>query len=190
MIAAVAIAGIRIFPIIEARIPSGSILEKNRERPSWQQPRTQVTLSELIPGQYVSTIGRIAYAKTSKRTDVRLEYLPNWFSQECYRTPFKAPFVSHRISYPLILATSLRSVYVHEFDDKSILLVVMEYTKIESKNATESFVRVSCPSSNLVALYADFCNEKHHHCTMFNGISVVLYLTTTHLIYNGNINNI
>jgi len=37
----------------------------------------------LIPGQYVSTIGRIAYAKTSKRNDVRLEYLPNWFSQEC-----------------------------------------------------------------------------------------------------------
>ena len=32
--------------------------ERYRLLPSWQQPRTQVTLSELIPRQY----GRIAYA--------------------------------------------------------------------------------------------------------------------------------
>jgi len=30
-------------------------------QPSWQQPRPQVSLSELIPRQYVSTIARIAY---------------------------------------------------------------------------------------------------------------------------------
>jgi hypothetical protein len=38
-------------------------------QPSWQQARPQVTLSELIPGQYVSTTARIAYVKTYEKTD-------------------------------------------------------------------------------------------------------------------------
>jgi len=37
--------------------------------PSSQQPRPQVTLSELIPGKYVSTIARVVYLKTSERQD-------------------------------------------------------------------------------------------------------------------------
>jgi hypothetical protein len=49
---------------------------------------------------------------------------------------FKVPFVSHRFSYPLIRNSVYKfySVYVHEFEDKSVLLVVTEYTKIEPKN--------------------------------------------------------
>ena len=38
-------------------------------QPSWQQPRPQLTLSELTPGQYISTTAKIAYVKTSERTD-------------------------------------------------------------------------------------------------------------------------
>ena len=50
---------------------------------------------------------------------------------------FKVPFISHRISYPLIRYSiyKLDSVYVHEFPlDKSLLLVITEHTKIDSKD--------------------------------------------------------
>jgi hypothetical protein len=51
---------------------------------------------------------------------------------------FKVPFISHRISYPLIRNSVYKfdSVYVHEFSssDKSLLLVITEHTKIDSKN--------------------------------------------------------
>jgi ABC-type dipeptide/oligopeptide/nickel transport system ATPase component len=38
-------------------------------QPSWQQTRPQLILSELTPGQYISTTARIAYVRTSERTD-------------------------------------------------------------------------------------------------------------------------
>jgi hypothetical protein len=49
---------------------------------------------------------------------------------------FKAPFVSHRISYPLIRNSvyKFNSAYVHEFEDKSVLLIVTEHTKSGPKN--------------------------------------------------------
>jgi hypothetical protein len=52
---------------------------------------------------------------------------------------FKVSFVSHRISYPLIRNSvyKFNSGYVHEFDDKSVLLVVTEHTKIEPKNVED-----------------------------------------------------
>jgi hypothetical protein len=103
-------------------------------QPSWQQPRPQLTLSELIPEQYVSTTARIAYVKTSERTDALGTKLV--FTGVLEDSTFKAPFVSHRISYPLIRNSvyKFNSAYVHEFEDKSILLVVTEHTKIEPKN--------------------------------------------------------
>src|SRR5215831_2878174 len=106
-------------------------------QPSWQQPRPQVTLSELIPGQYVSTTARIAYVKTSERTDALGTKLI--FTGVLEDSTFKAPFVSHRISYPLIRNSvyKFNSAYVHEFDDKSVLFVVTEHTKIEPKNVED-----------------------------------------------------
>ena len=49
---------------------------------------------------------------------------------------FKVPFVSHRVTYPLIRNSVYKfySAYVHEFEDKSVLLIVTEHTKIEPKN--------------------------------------------------------
>ena len=50
---------------------------------------------------------------------------------------FRVPFVSHRISYPLIRNCVYRfqSAYVHEFpSEKSLLLVITEYTKISPKD--------------------------------------------------------
>jgi len=45
---------------------------------------------------------------------------------------FKVPFVSRRISYPLI-RNSVYKFVVYEFEDKSLLLIITEHTKIESK---------------------------------------------------------
>jgi hypothetical protein len=106
-------------------------------QPSWQQPRPQLTLSELIPGQYVSTTTRISYVKTSERTDALGTKLI--FTGVLEDSTFKAPFVSHRISYPLIRNSvyKFNSAYVHEFEDKSLLLVVTENTKNEDKNVED-----------------------------------------------------
>ncbi len=106
-------------------------------QPSWQQPRPQVALSELIPGQYVSTIARIAHVKTSERTDALGTKLI--FTGVLEDSTFKAPFVSHRISYPLIRNSvyKFNSAYVHQFEEKSVLLVVTEHTKIDTKNVED-----------------------------------------------------
>src|SRR5918997_1615847 len=52
---------------------------------------------------------------------------------------FKVPFVSHRISYPLIrnCVYKFHSAYVHEFPEKSLLLVITEHTKISSKDVED-----------------------------------------------------
>ena len=106
-------------------------------QPSWQQTRPQLTLSELTPRQYVSTTVRIAYVKTSERTDALGAKMV--FTGVFEDSTFKAPFVSHRISYPLIRNSvyKFNSSYVHEFEDKSVLLIVTEHTKIEPKNVDD-----------------------------------------------------
>ena len=96
--------------------------------------KTELTLSELIPGKYVSTVARIIHLKTTERHDALGNKLV--FSGMLEDSTFKVPFVSHRISYPLIKNSVYKfySAYVHEFEDKSVLLVVTEHTKIEPKN--------------------------------------------------------
>jgi hypothetical protein len=103
-------------------------------QPSWQQPRPQLTLSDLIPGKYVAVMARIAYLKTSEKHDALGNKLI--FSGILEDSTFKIPFVSHRIAYPLIRNSVYKfySAYVHEFEDKSILLIIIEHTKIEPKN--------------------------------------------------------
>jgi len=61
------------------------------------------------------------------------------FHRSVKDSTFKAPFVSHRISYPLIRNSvyKFNSAYVHEFDDKSVLLVVTEHKKIDPKNVED-----------------------------------------------------
>ena len=104
--------------------------------PSFQEPRLQLTLSELIPGKYVSTTARVVYLKTIERQDALGSKM--LFSGILEDSTFKVPFISHRISYPLIRNSvyKFNSAYVHEFSssDKSLLLVITEHTKIDSKN--------------------------------------------------------
>jgi hypothetical protein len=106
--------------------------------PSYQQPIPLVTLSELIPGKYVSTAARVVYVKTVERQDALGSKMV--FSGILEDPSFKVPFVSHRISYPLIRNSiyKFHSSYVHEFPtDKSLLLVITEHTKVDSKNVED-----------------------------------------------------
>ena len=101
--------------------------------PSFQETIPSVTLSELEPGKYVSIQARIVYLKTVEKHDALGEKVV--FTGLVEDTTFKIPFVSHRISYPLIRDSVYRfhSAYVHEFPDKSLLFVITEHTKNRSK---------------------------------------------------------
>jgi hypothetical protein len=106
--------------------------------PSLHEPIPLVTLSELEPGKYVSTLARIVYLKTVEKHDALGEKVV--FSGLIEDSAFKVPFVSHRISYPLIRDSVYRfhSAYVHEFPDRSLLLVITEHTKIDPKNIDDN----------------------------------------------------
>ena len=103
-------------------------------QPSSEQPRPAADPLRIISGKYVSTTARIVHLKTTERHEALGNKLV--FSGMLEDSTFKVPFVSHRISYPLIRNSVYKfySAYVHEFEDKSNLLVVIEHTKIEPKN--------------------------------------------------------
>jgi hypothetical protein len=102
--------------------------------PSLYEPLPLVTLSELEPGKYSSIQARIVYLKTVEKHDALGEKVV--FSGIIEDSTFKIPFVSHKISFPLIRDSVYRfdSAYVHEFPDKSVLLVITEFTRIYPKN--------------------------------------------------------
>jgi hypothetical protein len=105
--------------------------------PSQDQRLTDVTLSELIPGKYVSTTARVVYLRAIEKQDALGSKMI--FSGIVEDSAFKVPFVSHRISYPLIrnCVYKFQSAYVHEFPEKSLLLVITEYTKISPKDVED-----------------------------------------------------
>jgi hypothetical protein len=102
--------------------------------PTLREPIPSVTLSDLEAGKYVSIQARIAYIKTVEKHDALGEKVVFTGVLEDARS--KVSFVSHKISYPLIRESVYRihSAYVHEFPDRSLLLVITEFTKLEPKN--------------------------------------------------------
>jgi hypothetical protein len=129
-------------------IVKGSILQE-REEEDYPDPNTlpplptqepriteeEVTLSELVPGKYVSTTARVVYLRAIEKQDSLGTKVI--FSGILEDSTFRVPFVSHRISYPLIrnCVYKFQSAYVHEFpSDRSLLLVITEYTKINPKD--------------------------------------------------------
>jgi hypothetical protein len=105
--------------------------------PSQEQRIADVTLSELIPGKYVSTTARVVYLRAIEKQDSLGSKMI--FSGILEDSKFKVPFVSHRISYPLIrnCVYKFQSAYVHEFPERSLLLVITEYTKISPKDVED-----------------------------------------------------
>ena len=125
-------------------IVRGPILQEREENypdpstlplPTQEQRLSDVTLSELVPGKYVSTSARVVYLRTIEKQDALGTKVI--FSGILEDSTFKVPFVSHRISYPLIrnCVYKFQSAYVHEFaSERSLLLVITEHTKISPKD--------------------------------------------------------
>ena len=80
---------------------------------------------------------RIAYLKTSEKHDALGEKVV--FTGVLEDATSKVSFVSHKISYPLIRDSvyKIHSAYVHEFPDRSLLLVITEFTKLDPKNVED-----------------------------------------------------
>src|SRR5215475_293148 len=105
--------------------------------PTLREPIPSVTLSELEPGKYISTAARISYIRTAERHDALGEKMV--FTGILEDSKSKVSFVSHKISYPLIRDSvyDIHSAYVHEFPDRSLLLVITEFTKLNPKNVED-----------------------------------------------------
>jgi hypothetical protein len=105
--------------------------------PALREPIPSVTLAELEPGKYMSTVARVAYLRTAERHDALGEKMV--FTGVLEDRMSKVSFVSHKISFPLIRDSvyKIDSAYVHEFPDRSLLLVITEFTKLEPKNVED-----------------------------------------------------
>jgi hypothetical protein len=88
--------------------------------PSQESRIAEVTLSELTPGKYVSATARVVYLRTIEKQDALGTRVI--FSGKLEDSTFKVPFVSHRISYPLIrnCVYKFQSAYVHEFPSERV----------------------------------------------------------------------
>ena len=105
---------------------------------SLREPIPSVTLSELEPGKYTSTTARVAYLRTAERHDALGVKVV--FTGVLEDSKSKVLFVSHKIAFPLIRDSvyNINSAYVHEFPDRSLLLVITEFTKLEPKNIEDT----------------------------------------------------
>ncbi len=105
--------------------------------PALREPIPTVTLSELEPGKYMSMVARVVYIRTGVRQDAIGEKVV--FTGVLEDAKNKVSFVSHKIAYPLIRDSvyNINSAYVHEFLDRSLLLVITEFTKLDPKNVED-----------------------------------------------------
>jgi hypothetical protein len=101
--------------------------------PSTYEPKPQVALADLTAKSYVKTVGRAVYLKTTERQDELGSKVI--FSGILEDATFKIPFVSHKINVPWQRDTVYKfdNAYVHEFPDRSLLLVITEFTDWQLK---------------------------------------------------------
>jgi 3-methyladenine DNA glycosylase AlkC len=101
--------------------------------PSTYEPKPQVALADLTAKSYVKTVGRAVYLKTTERQDELGSKVI--FSGILEDATFKMPFVSHKLNIPWQRDTVYKfdNAYVHEFPDRSFLLVITEFTDWQLK---------------------------------------------------------
>jgi hypothetical protein len=101
--------------------------------PSTYEPKPQVALADLKAKSYVKTVGRAVYLKTTERQDeLGCKVI---FSGILEDATFKIPFDSHKINVPWQRDTVYKfdNACVHEFPDRSLLLVITEFTEWQIK---------------------------------------------------------
>src|SRR4029079_16288918 len=101
--------------------------------PSTHEPKPQVVLADLPVKSYVKTVGRAVYLKTTERQDELGTKVI--FSGLLEDASFKIAFVSHKMNIPWLRDTVFKfdNAYVHEFPDRSLLLVITEFTDWQLK---------------------------------------------------------
>src|SRR6476659_9130515 len=101
--------------------------------PSTYEPKSQVTLADLTAKSYVKITARAVYLKTTERQDQLGTKVI--FSGILEDATFKLPFVSHKLNIPWQRDTVYKfdNAYVHEFPDRSLLLVITEFTDWQLK---------------------------------------------------------
>lgn len=101
--------------------------------PSTYEPKPQLSLADLTPKSYVKTVARAVYLRTTERQDELGTKVI--FSGILEDATFKMPFVSHKINVPWQRDTVYKfdNAYVHEFPDRSLLLVITEFTEWQIK---------------------------------------------------------
>ncbi len=101
--------------------------------PSTYEPKPQVALSDLTAKSYANITARAVYLKTSERQDALGTKVI--FTGVLEDAKFKIPFVSHKINIPWQRDTVYKfyNAYVHEFPDRSLLLVITEFTDWQLK---------------------------------------------------------
>ncbi len=101
--------------------------------PSTYKPKSQVALADLTAKSYVKIVARAVYLKTSERQDQLGTKVI--FSGILEDATFKMPFVSHKLNIPWQRDTVYKfdNAYVHEFPDRSLLLVITEFTEWQLK---------------------------------------------------------
>jgi hypothetical protein len=101
--------------------------------PPTYEPKSQVALADLTAKSYVKIVARAVYLKTSERQDQLGTKVI--FTGILEDATFKLPFVSHKLNIPWQRDTVYKfdNVYVHEFPDRSLLLVITEFTDWQLK---------------------------------------------------------
>ncbi len=114
-------------------------------KPTQWGKRPVVTLSNLVPKEYVDTVARVASFRVKDKED-RLG-AKQVFTGVLEDKTFKVPFICHKTSITIEkdLILWVKSAYVHEFQDKALLLVLTEYSRAEPKYSEGIQEYVWCP---------------------------------------------
>ena len=101
--------------------------------PSTYGSKPQADLANLTPKSYVTITARAVYLKTTERQDELGTKVI--FSGILEDASFKMPFVSHKLHIPWQRDAVFKfdNAYVHEFPDRSLLLVITEFTDWQLK---------------------------------------------------------
>lgn len=107
--------------------------------PSTYEPKPQVALADVTPKSYETVVARIISYRTSERQDdLGTKVIFTGLSEDA---SFRLPFVCHKTNIPFSRDTIFKfsNAYVHEFPDKSLLLVITEFTDWQVLNVDGYF---------------------------------------------------
>ena len=107
--------------------------------PPTYQPKPQVALADVTPKSYETVVGRVVYLKTTERQDKLGTKVI--FTGMLEDSSFRIPFVNHKVNVPWMRDSvyKFNKAYIHEFPDKSLLLVITEFTDWQVVNVDGYF---------------------------------------------------